>query len=686
MQSMSDLNSFGKTQVDVVDDRDGFMTFDREQADDQTSTIYENITHTVPMGINILEIINYGEVTPVLVIDMSSLTGTNINLTIGTQPSYVTVTETSSKVFEIAGFRDHQDWADVTESIDVEFDIGFFGSFTYDVSLQYEGSQSKDYEVDLTIFEIPYFSTPTDSFIGSNVTLYAISGTPDILDVDVSPLTEWTLTITPQQTGITNMASAISNGATVVFSNDVLTITGEQDDVNDHLDNLQATTDDIFSNIDLRYELSNDVSSVVDVAEQTLVGYTTQTGSTVNYLSNQKNDLLDTIIQVATTLTGDNTLIVSVDQGEVLMPSITPASSINKSGTAAEINTAIAGLEYYSTIDQTGNVTLSFELRSGVGVSGTILSQGSLTLNYTGVGSVADAIYHYTYNTSHIPTYEQVLYKSHDLVLIAGGGAGGTGNNGRYFGPAGGGGGARWIQNFNMLNSSYSLTIGAGGTFSTVYSFPASSYPGEAGSDGGNTTGFGYTVVGGEGGDPVSGSGKSGYPSGSTLVNGVRYPNTSSNSTRISQGDWTDNPNFGGGGGIYTRGDDAIVRTYEVSPGVFIFWNNNNEDGDGGGGVTIHPNVSSLACSGGGGVGGISYGNAGVPSPYNTFDVIGEGQSGGGTGANGTNTSNIIDATDGVRGAGGGGGFTSIGGGNIVDAIGVPGDGGAGSIYVIVKD
>lgn len=93
------------------------------------------------------------------------------------------------------------------------------------------------------------------------------------------------------------------------------------------------------------------------------------------------------------------------------------------------------------------------------------------------------------------------------VVLVGGGGGGGAGggglNNGNLCGGGGGGGGAGYMsERFITLNPStiYQLTVGTGGAGGVGISNSDSNTSDAAGKNGGSTTGFGLTALGGHGG------------------------------------------------------------------------------------------------------------------------------------------------------------------------------------------
>lgn len=226
-----------------------------------------------------------------------------------------------------------------------------------------------------------------------------------------------------------------------------------------------------------------------------------------------------------------------------------------------------------------------------------------------------------------------------EMVLVAGGGAGGGGSNG-----GGGGGGGGVIINSGILVSAgtgYSIVIGGGGA--------SVSGSGSYGSQGGNSTAFGFTALGGGGGVPngyfgiwnsVSNGGSGGGGGRDTasydaFTFGLGTTGQGNNGAGAFKGGYA---SAGGGGGAgncgYTGGDDLNGRYDPIScggEGALINWTGTNYYyGPGGGGAFEN-----------------AYGNANGPAPGGRG--LGDG---GGYGA-----TNSVGPTSGTanRGAGGGG-------------------------------
>lgn len=197
--------------------------------------------------------------------------------------------------------------------------------------------------------------------------------------------------------------------------------------------------------------------------------------------------------------------------------------------------------------------------------------------------------------------------KAIEVLLVAGGG--GTGFD---VGGGGGAGGLIYTSSYFATVGTYSISIGGGGG--------STGSPGAKGSPGGNTTGFGYTAIGGGGGGgyPGSGPGLSGgsgggagdqNASGASGTPGQGYPGGN------SAGAW----GSGGGGGAGGAGANG-------STGNMV-----------GGGSPLSYSISGSSANYAGG----GYGNADSGPMYSTGYNTGNNFLGTyGYGANGTGSPN----------------------------------------------
>jgi hypothetical protein len=234
-----------------------------------------------------------------------------------------------------------------------------------------------------------------------------------------------------------------------------------------------------------------------------------------------------------------------------------------------------------------------------------------------------------------------------DILIVGGGGAGvgGASFNLDARGGGGGAGGVLFLEDFNTSQSSYSITIGAGGASSAA--------------NGENTVFGSHTAIGGGGGgggdDAATREGRvGGSGGGGSGLNGS-WPGGAGTGSQGMAGGSGFNANSGGGGGGYLEeGENAPSGTVGGKGG-------DGFDASAYFGTNIGDNGWF---AGGGGGSGSSVANSGVG-----------GQGGGGRGEPNDK------GEDGMAATGGGGGGVR----NIAAGTPVPGFGGSGAVVIRVE-
>jgi hypothetical protein len=261
------------------------------------------------------------------------------------------------------------------------------------------------------------------------------------------------------------------------------------------------------------------------------------------------------------------------------------------------------------------------------------------------------------------------LLNTVEVLIVAGGGGGGS-----DMGGGGGGGGLIYASAVALTSTSYTITVGGGGA-------GALAGVGQAkGSNGGNTTAFGLTAIGGGGGaschdrstspagDGGSGGGASGggtLPSGGSggggYGGGIRGLGTVGQGNNGGTGIYAWYP--GGGGGAGAAGSTAPAKggdglEYNIT-GVSYFW----AGGGGGSGYSGNGGDGGKGGGGGGAV-GTTYGGVGLNN----------GSPGGGGSPN--SQTNTPGGNAGANTGGGGGGGSHYSTNNF------GGNGGSGIVIV----
>jgi autotransporter-associated beta strand protein len=330
-----------------------------------------------------------------------------------------------------------------------------------------------------------------------------------------------------------------------------------------------------------------------------------------------------------------------------------PVSAFTITGINAvvQVNTAITGVQL-TAVDANGSTVTAFTstatLGGTAGISGTTagFTGGVLTTTLTPVsvgagrtltvtnstysisgsstfdvvsalltgsqvvdGTSGDATNSSYYSTSGDLSLSQGFFV--DYLIVGGGGAGGVGKNGSTGGGGGGGAGGVLTGSLNINGANYAITVGVGGSGYV----PATG----TGVNGGNSSGFGLTALGGGGGASewsggpaaTGGSGGGAGGNGSALGSGT-----------IGQGNnggSAGNGSAGGGGGAGAVGSNGSGTTGGAGGAGLAssITGSSVTYGGGGGGGTSGTGLGGAGGAGGGGAGGSSSsrsGSAGTPN------------------------------------------------------------------------
>lgn len=297
-----------------------------------------------------------------------------------------------------------------------------------------------------------------------------------------------------------------------------------------------------------------------------------------------------------------------------------------------------------TVINDTGNITLP----NGTTGERPSASNGMMRYN-TSTGNVE------IYNGA-TSTWNPITNNTYNIeILLVGGGGGGGGNNAYFYGGGGGGGGGGvlYVSSYSVTkNSTYSITIGAGGTGGRQkVSNATSNIEATKGSD---TTGFGYTAYGGGAGMSYFGSTSGTLLNGGSGGGGARDNNGSRGTGTAGQGNaggyggGTSCASAGGGGGSGGTGyngcgDCNATRSPSTcgngGVGTTYSWSGSSVYYGGGGGGAFEGTTTQQQPLGGNGTGS-SGGNGTVAtdefSPYvwGTPGLSNTGNGGGGGGHN----------------------------------------------------
>ena len=261
MNSLNQLNSL--TAITFDDQRTPTVIFDRPLPMNQTVTCNQNDTHSVPIGINIVDIVVPSLASVTYTIDITSQP--DATLTWASIPAGVTVTTPESGVYTLIGIDSVSDWT-ALKSPTFTPDATFTGVFSYTATIVWAGG-SQSWTVNVTILDITNMTAADDVYYDKNDT-GIIAGNPEILD---NYSTNWTVTVTPSNINYVSVLSSAGTGGTSVFNTTtkVLTIKGTKTQVNTHLNLISYTiTNSATQDFTLGYLAINDTTNEGDFKVQ----------------------------------------------------------------------------------------------------------------------------------------------------------------------------------------------------------------------------------------------------------------------------------------------------------------------------------------------------------------------------------------------------------------------------------
>jgi hypothetical protein len=309
------------------------------------------------------------------------------------------------------------------------------------------------------------------------------------------------------------------------------------------------------------------------------------------------------------------------------------AKSITKAGSIALVaNDIVAGALYQIAYDGTRFQLLTRTSTSQLVVGTTAQRPSSPTTGMVRMNTTTLNPEWYDTSTSSWLQFSQPAGYSVSYLVVAGGGGGGT-----TFGGGGGGGGLLTGTTSFSTGTAYTITIGAGGAFSTT---------GAAGASGGTSSIATVisTIGGGGGGTNGATAGTSGGSGGGGSDNGTTTAAAGSGTS--GQGNAGSASGLGGGGGGGGGGAGAA-----------------GSNKNGGTGASNIISGATIFYAGGGGGYNTGTGGSGGGGAFNTNGSV---NTGGGGGGNSTGLGNggsgivIISYLGGQRGTGGL--VTSVGG------------------------
>jgi hypothetical protein len=257
MNTLEELNSYGNETIEYTDSRAANVTFTSVESLDYFLIINESTLHSVPVGIEIDEIINYASSLPTYTINLTDLT--NATATWPTLPSYVTVENTTAGIYIVRGMRSQNDW-DIVKSPSIAMPNSFFGEWSYSPTITYVYQsvlQTVNWLVTLEVLESNSLGDTVD-FVYNISSSQVIADNPLIIEIGTLNPT-YTITVTPAAVSSVSTMSSAGTGGTSNFNNStkVLTIVGTKTQVNSHLSSITFTATAVENDFNMTYQATS---------------------------------------------------------------------------------------------------------------------------------------------------------------------------------------------------------------------------------------------------------------------------------------------------------------------------------------------------------------------------------------------------------------------------------------------
>ena len=570
MNSLSQLNTYSDTLLPYTDLRTAKVVFDRLAGTARTVNFSTGDQHTLPIGLNITEIVLPDEEDVYFQVDVNASPGASASFP--TLPAGYTAVEVSTQVFRVSNIQSAADW-NLIKNVVINIASNFKTNWNYTATIGYESGLTKSWTVAATWTTYTQMAAAFNATasvaaaIGKKSTVAsALSSRFTISAKTIEYSLIWTSSLSTTANYRTRGLGAQLNATAFV----------------------SATGQGIVSNIISRNYVANSAYAIF-AADTPQITDSRGTPSTDTYV-----------------------FTISSPTGE-FGTTTTASSSYSITGTRAVVNAGIPGIRYYSIKNSTANTTYTVTVTR----NGSSIFTSTQALNFGSTAIIAGStILTFTQPAFWTPTIFERNYANIDYLVVAGGGGGGY--NGGLSGRAGGGGGAGAVRTGTISagllanTGNIIVSVGSGGAGQT--SLPAT---GPGSGDNGNSSGIstsgsfsGITAAGGLGGQGnrvgfnAAAGGTSGHPySGGLASFGTGYMAA------------------GGGGGSSGNGQQG--QTLDFDPV--------NKGGDGGPGTTNNISGTSVIYAYGGG-GGISWdGNSARSGTRGaSYTTAGSGGAGGG--------------------------------------------------------
>jgi hypothetical protein len=560
MNTLQELNQYStNTVLDLPDDRLAGIIVDRPLPfipEDDTRTI-SSTTYVANPGLNISEIINYqtANVRYQLTIRPGSvdpLPGSTISWE--SLPTSVSLT-TVGNVYTLSGFKSANDWEEVKNfTWNLPSDYEDYPLWFVEASIiYYDEAEDREISYDWLVYDprfyyLAQFESNFNSTINNTRLKLYNSSSSSVFNIQA------------QLNYLQNASANLLVEASIIAEGNITSFASL---ISETFIECNAVKVTVFSS-----SVSSQTTALI-VGDKSFSNLLTSR----NYVSNNFTEIFDTNTPTFNNTSGTYTVTLTPTVGDFAE---TETSNMSNpwiyTGTGAELNFVLSNVKYYPPKNFSSNTSLNFKISQGseIYVNQTVSLIGSL-------GSFTPLTVTRNSSSTWRPNNTWVRYGGLlDLFLVGAGGGGGS--------PGGGGGGGTYVLQNNISlteNTSYSVTIGSGGTKGTSWNITSSTPFDNTGGNGGNSTAFGYTASGGVGGKAIwSGST---YQDPDQNFNIVPTPgsfnfNGGNSGTPYTGGTGQQSVNAGtlafgiggGGGGATGNGGNAINTALPPNPPVWV--------------------------------------------------------------------------------------------------------------------
>ena len=480
MNSLSELNSFSATQLEVTDLRGSKVIFDRVPPLQPITQVF-NITSTtvaVDPGIEIIDIINYATANVryrVTIVTGGSplLTGSTISW--ASVPAGLTLT-TVGNVYTISGIDNVTDW-DAIKSFTWNLPANYATrpNWYLDVAIiYYDSVLAQDVVVDWEVYDEDYY------YLAELFSVASMSSTIGSIKSTSAALIS-TANFDCPGSGINRASASISAAA-------ALNATALDLDLA-----IANFTSQFTLVVNTRYQakFSANISSVTTLSLTATLYKAISNMTTRNYISNSDNQIFATSTPYIEDISSSVNFTIELSSANGTFGSVSSIGSATYSfsGTYSQVNSEFSSIYFWPTKNYNSNTTFNYkQYRNGI-----LQLEKTVSLNYASAGT---SLLTYAFETSGTwtPTYTQQVYMLMDVYAVGGGGNGWkTGFTNKYSTPGGSAGQVVSAINQTISNSSYSYTIGAGASMASQ-------------NNTGGTTSFGSLVSASGGGSPTTGT------------------------------------------------------------------------------------------------------------------------------------------------------------------------------------